>query len=162
MFSSKIEDGFLKLYLPMTGTKPSFVGKIDDESCLHLKASPDFNIFGDKDPQIGIDLGILNSKILDYKYIEINYKGIEVKTTRHFFTRNSKEFIIKDNGNNQERVLKVMPIRFFNIMNAVLGDIAEKESQLDIFDIATIEAKTGDSRIKQVFMKSLERREIKL
>jgi len=150
MIHSIRKDGFLKLYHDVHGyLKPQAIAKIlEEESILYL--NPKFSITEDRKTNeifVGMRRDLLNSKVFDYTYIYINHNNKLYKTTRGFIKRNGYA-ITNDNV--------VVPLRKFNISRAVLGDAAEKETQLTIFDVGIIESQTGDSKIKQIFMKRLE------
>jgi len=158
MLETKLKGDTIKLYLPLLSPNPRYVGEIHKSSStlMHI-AKKDINLYtliDGKDPHLGIKTEVLNSLILEYIYIKVFHNNKFYETTRQTFKRLSYH--------NTTHNIECLALSKWNVGSAVLADIEDSENfQMDLFDIGKFEARSGTSKLKSIFMKSLENREKK-
>jgi len=139
----------------ISNERARYIGKLDkSNSTLNFIAKDHINVItlrDGKDPRLGIPKVILDTLLLEYIYIKIWYKEKFYETTRNAFKRIAKTQVLLHS------TLEYVPIRLFNVGKAVLADLQEQELQMDIFDVGKFEARTSSSRLKTIYLKSLEK-----
>lgn len=141
-----------KIYIHRRIGRPLYIGFVDKKTSTLFIHDTDNYI--PENRLIGIDKEILDSPKLDYLYISIKFAQKKYQTTRYYFKVHS---IPREIYNGRD--LRFMPLYSFDLNKALDYEKSldeERNSQIDLFDAASAEAKSG-IRLLDMYVHNLEK-----